>query len=424
MKKLLNRTLKPFVLYSFAVFILSIPAYFLIINTVWQNELDKYHTVNRNKIERELNAENFSEEDLIKTLALWNRIEPGTKITPADKIKPDRFFNIMRFDKHYGEREQFRSLSTYITIRGKLYHLLIETNMEEVDETILIIAGVTLLFFLLLIAGFVLLNRKLSLKLWKPFYSSMDELKSFDLNSQDKISLPASDIVEFEELNTAIHRLVNKNAAVFRQQKEFSENASHELQTPLAMLQSKIDLLLQDQSLTEKQAAIIGSLNAYLTRISRINKNLLLLSKLESGQFQERETYNISSGISENLILFEEHLTSKNIAEEHHIEPAVTVLANKTLFEVLFTNLFINAIKHNHTNGKIYTEVSIKGFSISNTGKMPLQDDKLFQRFITSSSNTPSSGLGLAIAKEICRLHGWEITYSFHGGNHSFLVKF
>lgn len=424
MKKLLNKTIKPFALYSLLVLILSIPAYFLIINTVWQEELDKHHKVVKHKIELELNDLHLGQDELAKTLALWNRISPGTTITPARVLTPDSFYSNKRFDQHYGGNEQFRCLSTGIFIQNVPYHLLIETNMEEVDETILIIAAVTLFFFIFLLAGLIVLSRKLSKKIWRPFYHTIAALKAFDLNSQNKISLEDSNIIEFEELNVAVQKLIAKNAEVFRNQKEFSENASHELQTPLAMLQSKIDLLLQDDSLTKKQSATIESINTSLARISRINKNLLLLSKLENGQFPQREEYDISEGIPDICSFFKETLIAKNIIDKYEIAPSVSIQANKGLFDILFSNLFSNAVRHNDKGGEVITTLSPDGFTIVNTGNSPLDGEKLFKRFITSSAINPSSGLGLAIAKEICRIHGWEISYLYKQGFHSFSVKF
>src|SRR5690606_20238110 len=137
-------------------------------------------------------------------------------------------------------------------INGKWYHLRIETNVEETDETMLAITIVTLLFFVLLVIGFIMLNRQIAKKIWQPFRNTLEKLKSFDLTTRQAVSFDQTDIEEFEELNQSLQKLINKNILVYTQQKIFIENASHELQTPLAVLKSKMNLLLQHKNITNE----------------------------------------------------------------------------------------------------------------------------------------------------------------------------
>lgn len=428
MSKLLNRPLKAFTLYALLVLACSIPVYYFIVDYIWRHELDEYNEIVKSRIESGLNKLSLDEEEWKQTIALWNKTQPGTKIEKSllEESRPDSIYTIMRQKQSADEEdlERYRGLSTYIKVQGDLYHLTIEINVEEAHETVFAIAAVTMFFFIILLAGFVILNRRIATQIWKPFHSTLDRLKSFDLNSQNNIDLEKSDIQEFEQLNQALYQLIAKNISVFRQQKEFTENASHELQTPLAVLKSKIDLLMQNESLTESQSELISSLNIPLSRVSRINKNLLLLAKIENHQFSEGELVNMTELVNQNLDFLEEHLIAKNNTVEMEICEHCYITANKSLVEIMLVNLLLNAIRHNQENGTISINLTNKVLTISNTGDHSLNKETLFKRFITSSTNTPSSGLGLAIVKEIANRYNWEVDYQFVNNFHQFSVRF
>ena len=428
MSKLLNKPLKAFAIYTLLVLACSIPFYYLIVDYIWRNELDEYNQIVRERIETGLNKLNLSETDWDKTISLWNETQPGTTITKAgiSDARTDSIYTIMRPDTLNPEEdmERYRGLSAFITVKNRPYHLRIEINVEETHETVFAIAAVTFLFFIILLTGFVILNRNISAQIWKPFHNTLDRLKSFDLNSQKNINLESSEIEEFDQLNTVLKQLIEKNITVFRQQKEFTENASHELQTPLAILKSKIDLLMQNETLTEEQSELIASLNMPIARVSRINKNLLLLAKIENHQFDEGENIDLSELLHQNLDFLGEHLVAKNNTVETYIKDDRTIQANKSLVEIMLVNLLLNAIRHNPVNGIIKIELTEGELTISNTGESPLNPETLFKRFITSSTNTPSSGLGLAIVREIANRYGWRISYSFLDGFHSFSIHF
>ncbi|MBE9463155.1 sensor histidine kinase [Dyadobacter subterraneus] len=428
MNKLLNRPLKAFTLYALLVLACSIPVYYFIVDYIWRSELDEYNEIVKSRIESGLNKLSLHKDEWEKTIALWNKTQPGTKIEKSllRVSPPDSIYTIMRGKQSASEEdlERYRGLSSYIKVQGELYHLTIEINVEEAHETVFAIAAVTVLFFIILLAGFVILNRRIATQIWKPFHSTLDRLKSFDLNSQNNINLEKSDIQEFEQLNQALYQLIAKNISVFRQQKEFTENASHELQTPLAVLKSKIDLLMQNESLTESQSELIASLNMPLSRVSRINKNLLLLAKIENQQFAEDELINMTELVNQNLEFLGEHLIAKNNTVEMEIDEDSSVTANKSLVEIMLVNLLLNAIRHSQENGTIRIKLTDKDLIISNTGNNPLNKDTLFKRFITSSSNTPSSGLGLAIVKEIAYRYNWQVEYQFVNYFHQFSIHF
>lgn len=426
MKKLLNKSIRPLIVYALLIIILSIPVYFYIINKIWVSELDEHHKVTKQKIEKQFNSLNQQEPQLSETIKLWNTLQHGVRIKPADQsiVKPDNFYTNTRFDDFHNDKEQFRGLESYITINNKPYQVIIETNMEEVDETVIAVASVALGFFLLLLIGFIVLNRQLSRRIWKPFYNTIGKLKTFDLKGNSDIKLDKTNTLEFEQLNLVVTDLINSNVSAYQQQKEFTENASHELQTPLAIIKSKLDLLMQDETLSKEQAEVIDSINLTLSRATRINRNLLLLAKIENQQFDLTESVDLSLSINENLELLSEHIENKSIELKTSIEPNIKTSCNKSLLEILITNLLLNAIRHSTNQSQIKIELTGKALKISNSGTTSLNTENLFKRFSSASSETPNSGLGLSIVKQISNRFGWQVTYAFENNLHIFSVSF
>lgn len=427
MKKLLNKTILPFALFSLLLLAVSVPVYYFIINDIWQEELDEHHWITRNKIEKELNARYETGQNIDEIVDQFNRLSLGTKISPAPgQLKTnDSVYSHYRFDPYYEEVEKFRVLTTQINIHGKTYLLIVETNIEESDETIFAIASVTLAFFILLLLGIFYMNRRLSKKIWSPFYTTLGKLKAFDLASEKEIVFDKTRILEFKELNTALDKLIAQNISVFKQQKEFTENASHELQTPLAILKSKIDLLLQDNSLTREQSERIAALNLPLSRASRINKNLLLLAKIENQKFAEdKEELSVNEMVNESLGFIGEQMESKRLTVRKNFTNTISVNANKSLLEMVVLNILLNAMRHTNENGLIDIQLTNEKLMVSNSGTESLKTHSLFKRFVASSQSAPGSGLGLAIVKEICNRYNWQVAYSFENNMHIFSVAF
>ncbi|WP_416866239.1 MAG: sensor histidine kinase [Imperialibacter sp.] len=428
MSKLLDKPLKIFTLYALFILACSIPAYYLVVDYIWLNELDEHNEIVRTRMEQGLNNIDIDEQTLAQTLKVWNSVQPGTTISAAQpgEAREDSIYTVSKLNIYSedGEIDRFRGLQTYLNIYGRPYKLTIETNVEEVDETLLAIALITFLFFGFLILGFILLNRRISGQVWLPFRKTLDKLRNFDLNKQTEVIFEKTDIEEFEELQTVMKQLIHNNASVYLRQKEFSENASHELQTPLAVLKSKLDILLQDNTLSEAQYEKISSLNSPLSRVSRINKNLLLLAKLENQQFDESHPIDLGELLNETTGLLADQAEAKDITISLKIDRYTMVNGNKYLVEIVLTNLLVNAIRHNVSGGTVAIVLTGGVLTISNSGGKPLKEERLFQRFGNASPENPTSGLGLSIVKEICQRYSWDIRYDFKEGLHVFSATF
>lgn len=428
MKNLLQKSLKQLSIFAFIVFALSIPSYFLMVDWIWLKELDENNDLIAERIENEFNEQNITDEKLAESIKFWNEIQPVSKIEYTEQpLAQDSLYTIER-ENSYATRkdiiDRFRGLKTNIKINNRNYVLVVETNVEETEETVAYIAMVTLVFFLILVIGFWILNRRLSKKLWQPFQDTLQKLKSFQLNSQKKIDFQQTDTIEFAELNATLDKLLQHSITTYKNQKEFTENASHELQTPLAILKNKLDILLQSDDLTERQYHIAEEMNKALIRSSRINKNLLMLAKIENSQFDSSEGIEFDTLVTQSMDALEEHFKGKNISFGSDIESNVEVKGNNGLTEVLINNLIVNAIRHTPAEGAVRLRVSKSGFEVRNSGTHQLKQDLLFKRFSRMSSDNSGSGLGLSIVHEICKLHGWHVAYSFENKEHIFKITF
>ena len=396
------------------------------VDAIWKHELDEHNDIVARKTASQINSLKLSEEKLIETIQLWNDVQPSTnirKLEKNDNLKDSIFIVEKPHDfLHFEEVDRFRCLSKVIYLNKKPYRFNIETNIEETQETIFFISITTVFLFVLIVGGLLFLNRRLSKSVWKPFRETLDQLKTFSLNNQTKIEFSKTDVSEFDELNQSLTKLIEHNVSVYKTQKEFTENASHELQTPLAILKNKLDILLQNQDLTEKQYQIAEEMNRALSRSSRINKNLLLLAKIDNKQF-DSETFHLDEVLNQSLEILQEHFEQKNISVNTEISDNVKVNGNIGLTEVLINNLILNAIRHTSINGSILIRLSQSEFEVSNSGTDKLNGDLLFKRFSRFSKDNNGSGLGLAIVQEICKSQNWTVDYRFENNNHIFSVK-
>ncbi|KQR94419.1 histidine kinase [Chryseobacterium sp. Leaf180] len=427
MLPLLSKTTKPFIIYVLVVLVVSIPVYYLVVDAVWTHELDEHNKIVAEKTSNQINRLKLPEDELKKTIELWNAVQPTTNIQIPKKndALTDSLFTV---EKPHGflqfeEIDRFRCLSKIIHLNGKPYRFRVETNIEESQETLFFISATTLLLFLIMVGGLLILNRRLSGSVWKPFRNTLDQLKDFSLNRQTEIAFERTQILEFEELHDRLRKMIRDSIRIYGVQKEFTENASHEMQTPLAIIKNKVDLLLQSENLTEAQYLIAEDINLALSRSARINKNLLLLAKIENRQF-ELSDIQFDKLLRENLDLLEEHFSQKDLVPELNISENICRKGNAGLTEVLISNLLLNAIRHTANGGTVAVSLTETAFSVANSGSAELPGDMLFRRFYRMSQNNSGSGLGLAIVQEICRSQHWTVGYDFKDQQHIFSVHF
>lgn len=342
----------------------------------------------------------------------------------SDTAKKDTYGHTKIYNSAEKEFEPYEILEFTINNEGKfyratIYHSLMESDDLEtaITESIVII-GVGLLFILLLS------NYLLSKVLWSPFYRTLVKIKSYDLAKDAGIEFDTTAIAEFKTLNTVLASMIKKMSADYKSLKEFTENASHELQTPLAVIQSKIELLIQSENLTPEQLNNISAVYESVTKLSKLNQALLLLTKIENRQYAETMEIEIDALVQQKLELLREWIEYRKLTVETDLHP-VNIRANSILTDVLITNLLSNAIKHNLDGGKLQIESDNNHLLIMNSG-VPVTGNTadLLSRFKKASQASDSLGLGLAIVKEICTMYGYSIEYISKDNMHCISIFF
>ena len=419
-KKLLHKTSRVYLLFSVMLLIVSAPLFYYITERLYIEETDETLILHKNEFVK------YSLPTL-KTADIqnWNKYNRNIKIEPFKNSGKDTIFYNSYYDTLDAEIEPYRELNASILIEGNPYTYSARINLVEKEDLMKSIAILFLVIISLLLFGLFVITKRLSINLWKPFYETLNQIEKFEIDKSNQPKLIETNIEEFNRLNNSIEKLITKNTSIYHSQREFIENAAHELQTPLAVFQAKIDTLIQNADFTQEQYKMLSSLNDSVSRLNRLNKNLLLLSKMENDIYNEKQTINLNEAIEKHFDFFTEQAKAKNLIIKTEMNEAVAVKSNPVLAEILISNLFLNAIRHNVSDGQVLVTLSNHSLTFSNTGQsQTLVADKLFNRFSKSNPSEQGNGLGLAIIKKIADLNNWKISYSFANNFHSFSVDF
>jgi two-component system, OmpR family, sensor histidine kinase ArlS len=419
-KKLLHKTSKVYLLFSVMLLIVSAPLFYYITESLYMEETDETLILHKNEFLK------YSLPTLTTPeIQNWNKYNRNIKIEPFKNSGNDTIFYNSYYDTLDAETEPYRELNASILIDGNPYTYSARINLVETEDLMKSIAILFLVIISLLLVGLFVITKRLSINLWKPFYETLNQIEKFEIDKSNQPKLTDTNIDEFNRLNQSIEKLIERNTSIYNSQREFIENAAHELQTPLAVFQAKIDTLIQNADFTQEQYKMLSSLNDSVSRLNRLNKNLLLLSKMENDIYNEKQTINLNEAIEKHFDFFTEQAKAKNLIIKTEMKEAVAVKSNPVLAEILISNLFLNAIRHNVNDGQVLVILSNHSLIFSNTGQsQTLVANKLFNRFSKSNPSEQGNGLGLAIIKKIADLNNWKISYSFANNFHSFSVAF
>ena len=348
-----------------------------------------------------------------------------TPITASQAVEgEDRYSDTLMYMRNENDFEPVRILHTDFEDNGHHYHLQVITSMVEEDDLIADLLTYLILLYGLIIVSVVVVNNVLLRRIWRPFHSILSQLKMFDLREPSPISLEHTNVTEFNEMAHAVKGLLRKNIDRYNSQKHFIENASHELQTPLAICINKLELLLEDENLASAHGQTLADVLDTLTRLTRLNKALILITSIENRQYAERGPVNFNDLITKACEDFEP------LAEYHSITVSVDRQStfiypmNRDLALILVTNLVRNAIIHNRDGGSAVITVHQEGFKVTNSGPSgELDTQLLFTRFYRDRQKPQSLGLGLSIVHGICELSGLAISYSYGNGSHTFSIS-
>ncbi|HEV7229695.1 MAG TPA: HAMP domain-containing sensor histidine kinase [Bacteroidia bacterium] len=423
--KLLNKTNLYYLSGALIIFAAGTLVFYFMLMKIMNNEASEQLQIEKDRICHKLDALgtvpdqfiSFGDEVQIKQI-------PYTKNASSATVPMDTTM----FSKEMNEDLPYRKLNFIYNspnTQQTSYSITLLKPFFESDDVITAIVKAMLILLALLLLCMFEINRRISRKLWKPFYHALHLLDSYNLAKASPLTFEKSGINEFDELNEALAKMTDKISGDYLSLKDFSENASHEIQTPLAIMKAKLELLMQSEGMNEQQKKLITEVYESLNRLSRLNQALVLLTRIGNNQFGDLKMISMNDLLQNKLTSFEEMLQHKNIQVEKDLTVRVDGMINPGLADILMSNLLGNAIKHNQKGGKLILKTAPGEIRLMNTGE-PLQGNpaRLFERFHKEKPASDSLGLGLAIVRQICDSSGIEIRYLYADDLHQISLKF
>lgn len=417
--KLIYRYNRTTLFATIIVLIISGLCYYSMIRYVLIHQLDKDLKVEEQEI-KEFIKKNNKLPDATRTKDQW------IEFSALEMTVPQRQFSSYSvFDKDENENDSRRQLVFPVKVVGNIYSASVSKSQIETEFLVKFIFLITLGLLTLLLITLFSVNRFLLSKLWNPFHTTLQALKQYQFSTKTTLELGKTDIDEFKELNDSVTIMTDRIHNDYMALKRFTENASHEMQTPLAIIYSKLDLLIQNENFDQHQTRHLQDIYASVTKLTKLNKSLLLLTKIENNQFQKKENVQLDELIKEKLYQFEESLLQKQLKIEVMLNPEI-IFCNRTMLDILTGNLLNNAIRYNKIDGIININLSLEKLEISNTSTIPILDNEMiFQRFYRhAETKQEGNGLGLSIVKQICDVEGFKLIYEYADDKHSFTVHF
>jgi len=417
---LLTRSSINYIFFSVVAFVIGGIIFFHVIKTIFYRQIDENLKTEKLLIEEQID---FSDSLPDFRQVFSHMIEVTVFNSPKKKFEFIK--DTMLYDKSRDKLLPVRQLICENTsIQDKGYIISISKPLAETTRMITTIVGALVLLFVFLTGLLIFVNYFISKSIWVPFNKTLENLRNFDISRDAPLALTETRISEFRQLNKTLDRMAKKMRRDYINLKEFNENASHEIQTPLAIIKSKVELLIQGEGLNEEQMGMINSVYDATTRMSRLNQGLLLISKIDNNQFHHTEQVDLQKVMEKTLEHFEEIIDLKKIRILHHFNAPACPQMNPALSEILVSNLVSNSIRHNVEEGEIRITMDSDGFEIANTGHpLTISPDELFRRFRKSDRTTDSVGLGLAIVKKIVQLYQFDIRYEVKENFHRIKVN-
>ncbi len=328
------------------------------------------------------------------------------------------------WNKSEQESEWMRQLIFGITVSNRHYQITVNKSQEETKGFLqLIVLIAATMIALILIAGYII-NRVVLKRLWQPFYNSIHSISNYQLQQQ-AIQLPSTPIEEFNLLNHTINQMTARVEKDYQTLKAFTGNAAHEMQTPLAVISTNTESLMQDETVLKLHHTTISTIEEAAKRLSRLNQSLLLLTKIENRRFDLTEKIQWDELIQKRASELNELMVSQNIHLSIDTVP-VTAVFHQHLADIIVSNLLGNAIRYNYQSGSIDIQLNKSAFTISNTSTLPsLDETRIFNRFYRHpETKVDGNGLGLSIVQQVCHAAGYTISYQYNNNRHIFTIHF
>jgi signal transduction histidine kinase len=347
------------------------------------------------------------------------RLPKAYPFTVSEQISDTAIFDPVR-----KKASLYRQLTFTDNLRGQPFRVTVRRPLIDDFEILRGIVASLLLLAVVLGVTLFFSNRIVSKKLWQPFYITLARLKDYQLDERIEPDFPQTNVREFNELIDTLGRLIERTRRDYRNLKEYTENTTHEIQTPLAIIQSKLELL-QENDLSIEQLQLVNTANQAVSRLSRLKEALLLLVRIKNNQYTDAQNVELAKLVTSRLNYFEELIEMKQVRLSKQLDEQAILQINPLLAEILIDNLVSNAIKYNVPGGEIRVTLTNDRLSIFNTGQAPTKPTSaFFDRFVKADSASRSLGLGLAIVKAICETNRLSVEYNYSDGYHQISVTF
>jgi signal transduction histidine kinase len=410
--KLLSKTNRYYLLLATALFAMGGVVLYFSLNWALRSEVD----------EQLLNKQHE-----LTVAARRPGFDAGTPPEMSRTPRPPGLRDAVRYDEQEQTMVPYRELSFPVRRADGTVWLTVRKSLLETADLLLVVLSVMLAVLALLLLSLGLLNRWLARWLWTPFRRTLTELRTYDLNRHLALALPVTPIDEFTELNEALTHMSERLVADYQSLREFTENAAHETQTPLAIMQAQLEQLLQDDTLRPASAQLVSELYSATRRLSRLHQALTLLSKIENQQFTQALPLHLDRIVAEKARQMEERATARDLTLTVVADPMPALTMHPGLADSLVSNLLQNALKHSSAGGRIQVTVGPTALLVANTGPVIEGDPaRFFERFRKHNAASDSPGLGLSIVQQICHYYGFSLAYYFSaaGSIHTLRVGF
>lgn len=353
----------------------------------------------------------------------YSGVNYSLDISSASDIKKIQKKDTIIFHPFEGELS-FRQWRFQLAFGDEYKTVTIRKSLIDIEDLAEQIAIAMMYAYLAFIAISLAANYFILKRIFTPFYKTLKELQRYSINSMSELSFTKSNTTEFNQLNNVLNEMSKRLLSDYKNIKEFNENASHEIQTPLTIIRNKLELLMQNSELKEEEAELIGASYEATNRLSKLVQSLILLSKIENDEFKSSVPIDLSKLTERLLLQMKEEFSLKNIDVSLKCQEIFSAVIHPMLAEILIRNLFSNALKYTQEGGSIEVYCAQNKIEIRNSGSpLGFDPDRIFKRFFYAGNSNVSQGIGLSLAKKIADTFSIRLQYSYVAGFHTFTLS-
>lgn len=419
--KLITKTTLLYLLLTALVISGSGLVLFLTAESFIEKQLHKYFSYRESRIMRRL-VEAEPPLDFLNSFKT-QRVVPKPELSAPQLQLVER--DTLMYNEMMGEIQPFRVWMWDKKVNGRVYRMSIFASLQDYRLLLNVIIKTSSYIFLALLVLLLLFNYLSSRYLWRPFYHTLNQVKHYSINQNVPLALLPTTTREFKEQNLFFSQMIRRMEHDFKNMKEFTENISHEIQTPLAVIKAKIEMLLKSNTLEESHYKALNAVYLSTSRLSKLSKTLGLISKINNQEFVNKEHILLKPFISNILFNFKELAELKHVKVKAELNETASLYIDPYLLDVLLSNLMKNALSHNTPRGEIHIELQAHQLTLRNTGcPLNFPPEQIFDRFRRNADKPNSLGLGLSIVRKICDLNQIGIDYDYRQNHHVFELRF